>query len=73
MDAACINYKDTGYFSQTITEYLEDAPQLRPFYAYRPDTNGFTELLKNKKEREKTTCTTRNLTKPNKDDAISCG
>jgi bacillithiol biosynthesis cysteine-adding enzyme BshC len=49
MDSACINYKDTGYFSQTVTDYLEDAPALREFYSYRPDINGFAELLKNKK------------------------
>ncbi|HEY4324346.1 MAG TPA: bacillithiol biosynthesis cysteine-adding enzyme BshC [Mucilaginibacter sp.] len=49
MDAACINYKDTGYFSQTVTDYLEDAPQLRPFYSYRPDIDGFAEFLKVKK------------------------
>src|ERR1700744_222065 len=49
MDVSCISYHDTGYFSQTITDYLEDAPQLRPFYKYRPDIKGFGELLANKK------------------------
>ncbi|MGZ3874944.1 MAG: bacillithiol biosynthesis protein BshC, partial [Mucilaginibacter sp.] len=49
MDAACIDYKDTGSFSPTVIDYLEDAPALRPFYDYRPDMTGFTELLKNKK------------------------
>jgi bacillithiol biosynthesis cysteine-adding enzyme BshC len=49
MDAACINYKDTGYFSQTVIDYLEDAPVLRPFYGYRPDLEGFSEFLKAKK------------------------
>lgn len=49
MDAACINYKDTGFFSHTITEYIEDAPALRPFYGYRPDLSGFTGFLKTKK------------------------
>jgi len=49
MDSACINYKDTGAFSPTVIDYLEDAPALRPFYGYRPDFNGFAELLKNKK------------------------
>jgi len=48
MDSACINYKDTGAFSPTVIDYLEDAPALRPFYGYRPDFNGFAELLKNK-------------------------
>ncbi len=49
MDAACINYKDTGYFSQTVIDYLEDAPALRPFYSYRPDLNGFAEFLKTRR------------------------
>jgi bacillithiol biosynthesis cysteine-adding enzyme BshC len=49
MDAACISYKDTGFFSPTVTDYLDNLPELRPFYSYRPDINGFSELLKNKK------------------------
>jgi bacillithiol biosynthesis cysteine-adding enzyme BshC len=49
MDAACISYKETGYFSQTVTDYLEDKPELRPFYGYRPDFDGFTQFLKAKK------------------------
>lgn len=48
MEAACIDYKETGYFSHTVTDYLEDVPALRPFYNYSPDIEGFTELLKNK-------------------------
>ncbi|HVW96049.1 MAG TPA: bacillithiol biosynthesis cysteine-adding enzyme BshC [Mucilaginibacter sp.] len=49
MDAACIDYKDTGFFSQTITDYLEDAPALRPFYGFRPDMDGFANFLETKK------------------------
>ena len=48
MDAACIDYKDTGFFSHTVTDYIDDAPALRPFYGHRPDMNGFADLLKNK-------------------------
>jgi len=49
MQAACINYKDTGYFSQTVIDYLEDAPALGPFYNKRPDLKGFAAFLKTKK------------------------
>ncbi len=49
MDVACISYQDTGFFSQTVIDYIDDAPQLRPFYKYRPDIRGFVELLANKK------------------------
>jgi len=49
MDAACINYKDTGFFSHTVIEYLEDKPELRPFYNQRPDLEGFAAVIKNRK------------------------
>ena len=49
MDVDCISYKETGFFSQTITDYIDDLPELRQFYSHRPDIKGFTELLANKK------------------------
>ncbi|HEY9533158.1 MAG TPA: bacillithiol biosynthesis cysteine-adding enzyme BshC [Mucilaginibacter sp.] len=49
MDVACISYKETGYFSPTVIDYLEDKPEIRPFYSHRPNFEGFAELLKNKK------------------------
>ncbi|PJJ80453.1 bacillithiol biosynthesis cysteine-adding enzyme BshC [Mucilaginibacter auburnensis] len=49
MDVACISYKDTGFFSSTVTDYIEGKPELKPFYGYKPDFDGFAELLKNKK------------------------
>ena len=49
MDAACIDYKETGYFSQTVIDYLQDKPELRPFYGRRPDWDGFKALLGRKK------------------------
>jgi bacillithiol biosynthesis cysteine-adding enzyme BshC len=49
MEASCISYKDTGYFSQTVIDYIDDKPELKPFYSYRPDIKGFAELLKTKK------------------------
>jgi bacillithiol synthase len=49
MRSSCISYKDTGYFSQTVIDYIDDKPELRPFYGYRPDFDGFAEFLKNKK------------------------
>jgi bacillithiol biosynthesis cysteine-adding enzyme BshC len=49
MDAACINYKDTGYFSKTVIDYINDAGELKPFYSYRPDMEGFASLLANKR------------------------
>jgi len=49
MDVSCISYKDTGFFSSGLTDYLEGKTELEPFYSYRPDFAGFAELLKNKK------------------------
>ncbi len=49
MDAACIDYKETGFFSQTITDYLDNHPELRSFYSHRPDLKGFAEILEHKK------------------------
>lgn len=49
MDSSCIAYKDTGFFSHTVIEYIEDAEALRPFYAYRPDWDGFDQIIKNEK------------------------
>src|ERR1700740_800893 len=49
MRSSCISYKDTGYFSQTVIDYIDDKPELRPFYDHRPDFNGFAEFLKAKK------------------------
>jgi len=49
MDVTCISYKDTGYFSPTVIDYLDDLPELRKFYSYRPTLEGFAQLLQNKK------------------------
>ncbi|HVV56054.1 MAG TPA: bacillithiol biosynthesis cysteine-adding enzyme BshC [Mucilaginibacter sp.] len=45
MDSSCINYKDTGFFSHTVIDYLEDKPELRPFYNQRPDIEGFRNII----------------------------
>src|SRR5215216_4724964 len=49
MEASCISYKETGFFSPTVIDYIENRAELQPFYGYRPDMDGFAELLKNKK------------------------
>jgi bacillithiol biosynthesis cysteine-adding enzyme BshC len=49
MEATCISYKETGYFSSTINEYLDDEPSLRSFYSHRPTLKGFAELFEHKK------------------------
>jgi len=49
MEVACISYQETGAFSQTVIDYIDDVPALKPFYGQRPDFNGFSEFLKTKK------------------------
>lgn len=49
MDATCISYKDTCFFSKTVIDYLEDQPDLRSFYSYRPTLEGFAQLFNDKK------------------------
>ncbi len=49
MDANCINYSDTGFFSKTIIDYLDNHPDLQQFYHHRPDMAGFDNLIRNKK------------------------
>lgn len=49
MDVTCISYKDTGFFSSGLTDYLKGKPELDSFYGNRPNFEGFAELLKNKK------------------------
>jgi bacillithiol biosynthesis cysteine-adding enzyme BshC len=49
MESSCIDYKATGFFSQTVIDYLEDKPGLRPFYNQRPDIEGFKNIIANRK------------------------
>ncbi|MCJ8209369.1 bacillithiol biosynthesis cysteine-adding enzyme BshC [Mucilaginibacter sp. RS28] len=49
MDATCISYQETGYFSKTVIDYLNDQPDLRSFYSFRPDLDGFAKLFNEEK------------------------
>ncbi|GER58959.1 bacillithiol biosynthesis cysteine-adding enzyme BshC [Patiriisocius marinus] len=43
-----IPYKDTGYFSQTMCDYLAEAQSLKPFYNRFPKLENFKAQLKEK-------------------------
>jgi bacillithiol biosynthesis cysteine-adding enzyme BshC len=45
-----IPYSQTNSFSKIVTDYLENAPHLRPFYAARPDLEGIKETIEKKKQ-----------------------
>ncbi|HEV2354879.1 MAG TPA: bacillithiol biosynthesis cysteine-adding enzyme BshC [Puia sp.] len=38
-------FRQTGYFSRIITDYLDEAEALRPFYAHAPDQEGLRASL----------------------------
>ena len=45
MDAHCIDYAQTGFFSQTILRYLDNDPDLKAFYNFEPTFDGIEGLI----------------------------
>lgn len=43
-----IPFKETGYFSKLITDYLDESAGLKPFYGRYPRTKAFREQLREK-------------------------
>jgi bacillithiol biosynthesis cysteine-adding enzyme BshC len=43
-----ISFKDTGYFSELICDYLEEKNELRPFYSNATSFKGFEKQIKEK-------------------------
>jgi bacillithiol biosynthesis cysteine-adding enzyme BshC len=50
MDVNCIDYSETGSFSTAVIDYLEDKSALKPFYNFRPDLDGFSQLIRKRKQ-----------------------
>ena len=44
-----IPFKETGYFSQIITDYLSENQELRPLYNYFPSIINFKKQIEEKK------------------------
>lgn len=40
-----LSYRDTGFFSPMVLEYLQEAEAIKPFYAYAASTNGLKESI----------------------------
>ncbi len=49
MEVDYLDYKQTGYYSKLITDYLDEIEQLRPFYNRFPDITSFKEQIEEKK------------------------
>ncbi len=47
--SAHIPYQKTNSFSNLVLDYLQDAEDVKPFYAYRPDTGGIKALIERRK------------------------
>lgn len=44
--ATSIDYRQTGYFTSIINDYIENAPELRPFYEHPVSWDGIRESIK---------------------------
>ncbi|MBM1107927.1 bacillithiol biosynthesis cysteine-adding enzyme BshC [Aurantibacter crassamenti] len=48
MDVDCINYKQTGYFSKLICDYLNEDEAVKPFYTNFPTLKNFEAQIEEK-------------------------
>ena len=44
-----LSYRQTGFFSKIITDYLDQQKQLTPFFLHTPDENGIKEAIEKRK------------------------
>lgn len=49
-DCTYLSYKDTHSFSSLVNDYLEDEPQLKSFYTFRPDKKGIASAIAERKK-----------------------
>ena len=49
MEVDCIHYKDTGYFSPIVLDYLKESDKLKPFYSHSPALSSFGRIIEQKK------------------------
>ena len=48
--AAHIPYRETGYFTRIVLDYIAQSPALKEFYSHPPDWNGMQAALEAKKK-----------------------
>ena len=48
MDCIKLDFKDTGLFSKLLLDYIEDSPNVKPFYTARPSLEGFKQAIQSK-------------------------
>lgn len=50
MPADCISFKNTGYFSSLICDYLDENQGLKPFYNHFPSVDNFKSQIEEKQQ-----------------------
>ncbi|RUA18895.1 MAG: hypothetical protein DSY83_01390, partial [Flavobacteriia bacterium] len=50
MEVDCVPFKETGYFSRLICDYLEQREELKPFFNRFPLPENFEGQIKEKQE-----------------------
>ncbi|MGI9552662.1 MAG: bacillithiol biosynthesis protein BshC, partial [Aurantibacter sp.] len=50
MDVDCLSYKQTGYFSRLICDYLEENEGVKPFYNHYPSLKNFEAQIAEKQK-----------------------
>jgi bacillithiol biosynthesis cysteine-adding enzyme BshC len=50
VQAECISYHQTGFFSGLVIDYLNQAPALRPFYNHFPDDQGLEASIRERRK-----------------------
>ncbi|WP_231463954.1 bacillithiol biosynthesis cysteine-adding enzyme BshC [Pedobacter sp. Leaf132] len=49
MQAKYISYQETGSFSKLVLDYINNEEALKAFYSYRPDMDGLSQAISNRK------------------------
>ena len=61
MQAKYISYQETNAFSALVLDYISGKDQLKSFYKYTPDLDGFAEAIKNHSNKSDRTILTATL------------
>src|SRR5688572_1886815 len=48
--ATRIPYRQTNHFSKTVLDYIDQAPALKPFFAYPPSLQGIKKAIEDRKQ-----------------------
>ena len=49
-EAQTIPYQLTNYFSSIVTDYLQQSPDIKPFFSFAPSLEGMEQMIGQKKK-----------------------